>query len=78
LRLLDVAGLVQHLGVDPADIAAAATGAHPQRIVGVIAELQMVRAKAGLVSGVLAGLGIIHRHPAVGAVERELHRGWVT
>ena len=73
LRLLDVAGLVEHLGVDPADIAAAAAGAHPQRLVGVVAELQMMRAEAGLVGGVLAGLRIVHRHPAVGAVERELN-----
>ena len=73
LRLLDVAGLVEHLGVDPADIATAAAGAHPQRLVGVVAELQMMRAEAGLVGGVLAGLRIVHRHPAVGAVERKLH-----
>ena len=72
LRLLDVAGLVEHLGVDPADIAAAAAGPHPQRLVGVVAELQMMRAEAGLVGGVLAGLRIVHRHPAVGAVERKL------
>ena len=72
LRLLDVAGLVEHLGVDPADVAAAAAGAHPQRLVGVVAELQMMRAEAGLVGGVFAGLRIVHRHPAVGAVERKL------
>ena len=74
LRLLDVAGLVEHLGVDPADIAAAAAGAHPQRLVGVVAELQMMRTEAGLVGGVFAGLRIVHRHPAVGAVERKLDR----
>ena len=73
LRLLDVAGLVEHLGVDPADIAAAAAGAGPDRLVGVVAELQMMRAEAGLVGGVFAGLRIVHRHAAVGAVERELN-----
>ncbi len=72
LRLLDVAGLVEHLGVDPADVAAAAAGAGPDRLVGVVAELQMMRAEAGLIGGVLAGLRVVHRHAAVGAVERKL------
>src|SRR5258707_12984432 len=71
LRLLDVAGLVEHLGVDPADVAAAAAGAHPQRLVGVVAELQVMRAEAGLIGGVLAGLRVVHRHAAIGAVERK-------
>ncbi len=75
LRLLDVAGLVEHLGVDPADIAAAAAGARPDRFILVVAELEVMRAEAGLVGGVFAGLGIIHRHPAIGAVERKLDGG---
>src|SRR5260221_490204 len=53
---------------------AAAARARPHGLVGVIAELQVVRAEAGLVGGVLAGLRVVHRHPAVGAVERELLR----
>src|SRR6267142_1750368 len=72
LRLLDVAGLVEHLGVDPADVSSSAPGARPQRLVGVVAKLQMMRAEAGLIGGVLAGLRIVHRHAAVGAVERKL------
>src|SRR5438874_2451333 len=38
----------------------------------------MMRTEAGLVGGVLTGLRIVHRHPAVGAVERELDRRRVT
>ena len=37
--------------------------ARPHRVVGVVAELQMMRAEAGLVGGVLAGLRVVHRRP---------------
>ena len=51
LRLRRVAGLVEHLGVEPADHRAAA--ARPQRLVGVVAELRMVRREAGVDERVL-------------------------
>ena len=73
LRLLDVAGLVEQLGVDPADVAAAAAGRHPQRLVLIVAELQVMRAEAGLVGGVLAGLRVVHRDAPIGAVERKFN-----
>src|SRR4051812_44942321 len=50
-------------------------GREPQRLVVVVAELQMVRAEAGLVRSLFACLRVVHRHAAVRAVERELHRG---
>ena len=47
LRLRRVAGLVEHLGVEPADHAAPPP-LRPQRVVGVVAELQVVRLEAGV------------------------------
>ena len=64
-----IAGLVEHLGVDPAGHRAGA--AEPQRIVGVIAELRVMRAEAGVDEGVLHRLGIEHRHLARRLLERE-------
>src|SRR4029079_13401954 len=67
-RLLGIAGLVEHLGVDPAgDL----TGAGPpQRVVGVITELRMVRAKAGVDELVFLGLEIEHGRLARALIER--------
>ena len=56
-----VAGLVEHLGVDPAGHRPGAR--QPQRVVGVIAELRMVGAEAGVDELVLLGLRIEHRRP---------------
>ena len=50
---------VEHLRVQPADHRAAA--ARPQRVVGVVAELRMVRAEAGVDERVLLRLRIEHR-----------------
>ena len=69
LRLRGVAGLVEHLRVQPADDRTAA--ARPQRVVGVVAELQMVRREAGVDERVLLRLRIEHRDVADGAVHRE-------
>ena len=56
LRLRGVAGLVEHLRVEPADHRAAA--ARPQRVVRVVAELQVVRREAGVDERVLLRLRI--------------------
>ena len=73
LRLRRVAGLVEHLGVDPAGHRPGA--AEPQRVVGVVAELQVMRAEAGVDEGVLHRLRIEHRHLAGRPLEREHLRG---
>ena len=52
LRLHRIAGLVEHLGVEPADHRAAAAG--PQRVVGVVAELQVMGLEARVDERVLA------------------------
>ena len=69
LRLRRIAGLVKHFGVDPAGHRAGA--AEPQRVVGVVAELQMMGAKAGVDEAILHRLGIEHRHLARRFFQRE-------
>ncbi len=69
LRLLGAAGLVEHLGVEPAGDRPAAAG--PQGVVLVEAELQMMRAEAGIDEGELLRLRIVHRQLPFVAVERE-------
>jgi len=56
MRLLDVTGLLEHLGVEPADNRPAA--ARPQRIVGIEAELRVMSAEAGIHEAVLLRLRI--------------------
>ena len=76
LRLGGVAGLIPNLRVDPAGHGTAA--GEPKRVVGVIAELRVVRAEASVDEAVLHRLGIEHRDLTSGAVEREyLGRGMV-
>ena len=76
LRLRHITRLVEHLGVDPADHRPAAAG--PQRLVGVVAELQMMGPEAGVDERVLSRLGIEHRELAVRPLHREdLGRGMI-
>ena len=56
LRLRSIAGRIEHLGVEPSRDRPRA--AEPQRVVGVIAELQVMGAEAGVDEGVLHRLGI--------------------
>src|SRR5262249_8669874 len=69
LRLRGVAGVVEDAGVDPAGDRT--TAADPQRVVGIVAELEMMGAEAGINKRVLHGLGVEHRRLARGAVQRE-------
>ena len=50
LRLGCVAGLIEYLGIDPARYRPGA--AQPERVVRVIAELQVMRAETGVDEGV--------------------------
>jgi hypothetical protein len=76
LRLRRIAGLVEHLGVDPAGNWAGA--AEPQRVIGVVAELKVVGGKAGVDEAVLHRLGVEHRHLACRLFQRgnSLADGW--
>jgi hypothetical protein len=56
--------LVQHFRIQPADHVASAAG--PERIVGIEAELQMVRAEAGIDEIVFLRLGIERTLCAIG------------
>src|SRR5215212_2825766 len=69
LRLGGVAGLVKHSGVDPARHWPGA--AHPQGLVGVVAELRMVGAEAGVDKSVFHRLWIEHRGLARRAIQRK-------
>ena len=69
LRFRGVSAAVELLRVQPADDGAAAAG--PQRVIGVVAELQVVRGEAGVDERVLLRPGIEHRDVAHGAVHRE-------
>src|SRR5262245_814914 len=62
LRLGGIASFLPHLGIDPTGYWAGAR--KPQRVVGVIAELRVMRAKASIDEAVLHRFGIEHRHLA--------------
>ena len=67
---------VPHLRVQPADHGTAAAG--PKRVVGVKAELQVVRAEAGVDELIVLGLRIEHGELAQVAFQREqLGRGMI-
>ncbi len=61
LRLRGIAGLPIHLGIDPADHGeiALAVVAQPQRVVGILREVEMVGAEAGVDERELLGGGVI-------------------
>src|SRR5262249_58507342 len=67
LRVGGVAGLLEDLGVEPARHLSSA--AEPERVVGVIAELRMVRAEAEVDEGVLHRLRIKHGSLAYVAID---------
>ena len=69
LRLRRVASLVEHSRVHPSGHGPRA--AQPERVVGVVAELRVMRAEAGVDEGVLHRLRIEHRHLPRGHLERE-------
>ncbi len=69
LRLRGVARRIEHLRVQPAHHRTAA--ARPQRVVGVVAELRMVRRVTRLDERVLHRLRIEHREMAHGAIHRK-------
>ena len=79
LRLRGVAGFEIHLGVEPADhgeIVLAVVG-EPERVVGVLGEVEVMRAEAGVDVVVLLELRIVDRDlPRVleEPVRRERHR----
>src|SRR5207247_935664 len=52
LRFRGVASLIEQFGVEPAYHPAAAAARGPQRVVGVVAELQVMRLEAGVDEGV--------------------------
>src|SRR3989338_4013728 len=64
LRFREITRLVEYLGVNPADHWPATAG--PQRVVSVIAELQVMRTEAGIYKRVLPCLGIEHGNLAAG------------
>ena len=55
LRLLRVAGGVEHFGIEPADDIAGAAAAEPQRVVGIAGELQMMGRETQVDQRELAG-----------------------
>ena len=71
LRFRGISGLVKHLGVEPADHAPASSAARPQRIVGVVTELQVVRLEARIDECVFHRFGVEHRKRAVSLLQRE-------
>ena len=76
LRLRGVPGLVEHLGIEPADDRTAA--ARPLFVVLVEAELQMVRVKAGIDESILHRRRVEHRELPMALLQRqELCRGMV-
>src|SRR5439155_10640115 len=79
LRSRRVAGLEEQLGVHPADHAArrAARG-EPQRLVGVVTEVQVVRGETGVDVLPLARLRVVYGDLAQGAfLRRNLGRGMI-
>src|SRR5262245_23614704 len=71
-------GLVEHLGVEPPENAAArAAAAQPQCIVGILSENQMVRAEAGVDERKLFGLRLVNSEMAPGSFHREQFRRWM-
>ena len=77
LRFLLVAGFLEHFCVEPADDRRLRTaGAGPQRIIGIVGEVQMVRREAGVDQRELSRRRIIHRQLAAGCLQRKhLRRG---
>ena len=75
LRLDGIAGLIPDFGIDPAGHGAGP--GEPQCIVGVIAELRMMSAKAGIDEAVLHCLGIEHGGLPPRAIDRKRLRGRV-
>src|SRR5712692_1042164 len=64
--------VLEHLPVQPADNAACGTArAHPERVVGIETELQMMRGKARADQRELAGLRIVHGEMAGGLIDRK-------
>ena len=72
LRFLLVAGLLEHLSIQPADDARAGDpGAGPQRVVGVLGEDEMVRGETRADQREFAVRRIVHREVTVGRFERD-------
>ena len=69
--MFGVAGFQKLLGVEPPDHAAATAARRPQRIVGVEAELQVMRVKAGVDEGVFHRLRIEHGQLTMALGKRE-------
>ena len=69
LRLLNVTCLQEHTRLEPAQHLAAART--PNRIILVIAKVQMMRLEACLIGRVGFGLGIIHGDATRRCIERE-------
>src|SRR5207253_3975197 len=79
LRSHLVAGLLEHLAIEPAEYTRAGDpAAGPQRVVSVLGEDQMVRREAGADQGELAGRRVVHRQLTTGFLQRKyLGRGVV-
>ena len=76
LRLLLIAGFLEHLSVEPSeDLVRCAAGARPQSVVGILGEVQMMRAETGVDERELPGFRIVHGELAVGAFDgKDLRR----
>src|SRR5215813_9224725 len=76
LRLLLVAGLVEHRGVEPAEhLVAGSAGAQIERVAGVLAEVEMMGLRAGVDQRELLALRIVHRQLTAGLFDRKCFRG---
>src|SRR5262249_43299942 len=71
LRQTLIACFIENFPIEPADRVSPAAGAGPKRLIGVIAELQMMRAEAGIDQGDLAARGIIDGKLPIGAGKRK-------
>src|SRR5438093_1252693 len=72
LRPLLVAGLVEHLRIEPTErTARGAAAAQPQGVVGVLGKNQMMRAEAGVDERELRGFRIEHAEVAPASFDRE-------
>src|SRR2546427_742768 len=77
LCLLLIAGFLEHLSIEPPeDLVRRTARTRPQRVVGILGKVQMMRAETGVDERELPGFRIVHGELAVGAFDgKDLCRG---
>src|SRR5438045_658679 len=70
--------LLEHFRVQPSDHIATPATTGPKRVIGILGELQVVRAETRVDERELLSLWIVHCELPAAAVQRKQFRRWVT